>query len=68
MAMTKAKIGDHILFQRKDQIIEGIVEMVRDNSVIIEISKDAAKELGYENNRTVVNHSNYVVIKDIATA
>ncbi|MDE3841060.1 hypothetical protein C0966_17500 (plasmid) [Bacillus methanolicus] len=42
--------------------------MVRDNSVIIEISKDTAKELGYENNRTVVNHSNYVVIKDIATA
>ncbi|AIE58933.1 DUF2187 family protein [Bacillus methanolicus] len=66
MARTKAKIGDHILFQRKDQIIEGIVEIVRENSVIIEISQDAAQELGYETNKTVVKHSNYVVKKATA--
>ncbi|AIE60212.1 DUF2187 family protein [Bacillus methanolicus] len=64
----KAKIGDHILFLRKDQTFLGIVEIVRDNSVIVEISKEAAKELGYETNKTVVKHFNYVVIKDIATA
>lgn len=66
VARTNAKIGDHILFQRKDQIIEGIVEIVRENSVIIEISQDAAQELGYETNKTVVKHSNYVVKKATA--
>lgn len=68
MAKSKAKIGDHISFQRKESSFTGVVEIVRDNSVIIEISREAAQALDYETTKTVVKHSNYVVLKNSATA
>ncbi|WP_243356226.1 DUF2187 family protein [Bacillus litorisediminis] len=35
MTRNKAKIGDLISFQRKEITIEGVVEVVRENSVIV---------------------------------
>lgn len=62
------KIGDYIMFERKDKIIIGIVEIVRDNSVIVEIPKEAAMHLDYETNKTVVKHKNYTILKNSASA
>jgi uncharacterized protein YkvS len=68
MAKNNAKIGDRISFQRKNLSIEGEVEIVRDNSVIVRISENANKKLEYETAKTVVSHSNYVIIKPPVTA
>lgn len=68
MARTKVKIGDNVMFERKDKTIIGIVEIVRDNSVIVEIPKEAAIHLDYETNKTVVKHQNYTVLSNSATA
>ncbi|MEI2357868.1 DUF2187 family protein [Mesobacillus zeae] len=59
--MRKARNGDTIEFQRKKQVFEGLVEIERENSVIVSIKKEAAAELDYETNRTVVKHGNYTV-------
>ncbi|SES87635.1 hypothetical protein SAMN05216389_10313 [Oceanobacillus limi] len=58
---TTANIGDVILFDRKDNLYEGTVFLVRDNSVLVEISKESAKVLGYEMPNTVVRHGNYTI-------
>jgi uncharacterized protein YkvS len=63
MARKKAKIGDRISFQRNDLSIEGEVEIVRDNSVIVRISDNSNEKTEYETAKTVVSHSNYVIIK-----
>lgn len=68
MAKNKVKIGDRISFQRNELNLEGIVEIVRDNSVIAAISSDDAILLGYETAKTVIKHSNYIVLKESATA
>ncbi|MUK89693.1 DUF2187 domain-containing protein [Ornithinibacillus sp. L9] len=59
--MERAGVGDVILFDRKDNLCEGKVFLVRDNSVLVEISKEAAKILGYEMPNTVVRHGNYKI-------
>ncbi len=59
---TKAKIGDTIQFSRKGITVEGNVTMIRENSVLVEISLDSSKELNLENTRTIVNHSKYKVL------
>ncbi|MEK3992988.1 MULTISPECIES: DUF2187 family protein [Robertmurraya] len=63
MKKTKAKINDQIEFVREGYLLIGLVESVRDNSVIVEISYDDASKLNYVNNKTVVSHSNYIVIE-----
>lgn len=68
MAENKVKIGDRISFRRKEMNVEGIVEIVRDNSVIAAISSEDAILLDYETAKTVIKHSNYVVLKESATA
>jgi uncharacterized protein YkvS len=68
MAKNKAKIGDLISFQRKDLSIEGEVEIVRDNSVIVRISDNTNGKPEYETAKTVVRHSNYVIIKPSVSA
>lgn len=68
MAKNKAKIGDRISFQRKEMSIEGEVEIVRDNSVIVRISDNVNENLDFETAKTVVRHSNYVIIKPVASA
>ncbi|ALC90687.1 hypothetical protein AM500_13505 [Bacillus sp. FJAT-18017] len=67
MAKSKAKIGDRISFQRKDLSIEGEVEIVRDNSVIVKVSDEAKQIFDYETPRTVVKHSNYVILEPSLT-
>lgn len=59
---NEAKIGDMILFERNDHMYEGTVFLIRENSVLVDISKDAAEELGYEQPNTVVGHGKYTII------
>lgn len=58
----EARVGDVILFERNDQSYEGTVFLVRENSVLVDISKAASKELGYEKPNTVVGHGKYLII------
>ncbi|MFS0673169.1 DUF2187 family protein [Ornithinibacillus sp. 179-J 7C1 HS] len=57
-----ASIGDTVLFDRRNGQYEGKVFQVRENSVLVELSKDAAKILGYEMPNTVVRHGRYSII------
>lgn len=61
----QASVGDTIVFERKDMHFEGIVYLIRENSVLVDISKEAANLLDYETNRTVVAHGNYGVIAEV---
>lgn len=56
-----ATVGDIITFERNNHTYEGTVFIVRDNSVLVKISPQAAKMLGYEQPNTVVGHRNYIV-------
>lgn len=56
-----ANEGDVILFKRKEKTYKGKVFFVRNNSVLVEISNEAAESLGYEQPNTVVGHGNYIV-------
>ncbi len=60
--LTKVKVGDTITFNRKDRAHEGIVYKVKENSVLVEMSKDSQIYLGYENRNTVVSHINYTIL------
>lgn len=53
-----ANIGDEIISNKG---VKGKVEMVKENSVIIEILENLS-DREYVNNRTVVSHKNYVVV------
>ncbi len=53
-----AEIGDHILFKNG---IQGVVEKVNENSVIVNIAENKT-ELEFGGNRTVIAHKNYKVI------
>ncbi|MEN2767284.1 DUF2187 family protein [Ornithinibacillus xuwenensis] len=57
-----ANVGDTVLFDRKNNQYEGKVFQVRENSVLVELSKDAANILGYEMPNTVVRHGKYMII------
>ncbi|MCH6266579.1 DUF2187 family protein [Neobacillus citreus] len=56
--MATAKIGDNILFKREGKNYEGIVTVVRENSVIVEYGYNKAKD---EPISTIVNHKNYKI-------
>lgn len=58
---NKAEKGDVILFERKERLYQGTVYHVRDQSVVVEISTDAAEFLGYPRENTIVGHGNYLV-------
>ncbi|MBY0122823.1 DUF2187 family protein [Bacillus sp. S/N-304-OC-R1] len=58
----RANAGDIILFERKSNIYEGKVFLVRTNSVLVEISNKDAKALGYEQPNTVVRHGKYNLV------
>lgn len=60
--VKNAKVGDSIYFTRKKLTIFGTVQMVRDNSVIVEIGPLESVHLGIPGQSTVVAHKNYVVI------
>lgn len=59
--MKKAEVGNIIEFREG---LQGIVEKVNENSVIVDLSyMDNYRDLELEQ-RTVVNHKNYKVIKE----
>ena len=58
--MKKAAIGDVIEFKNG---LRGVVEKVKENSVIVNLTyMENYRELDLEE-RTVVNHKNYKIIK-----
>lgn len=61
--IIKAKVGDIILFERKERTHEGKVTKVQDNSVLVQIDDYSKAVLGYENNNTVVSHKNYTIFE-----
>ena len=61
-----AKVGDKISFIRKTFYITGVVENVRDNSVIVSISEENAFQQDYDTTKTVVKHSNYIILDKMA--
>lgn len=61
--MQKAKVGNVIEFKEG---LQGIVEKVNENSVIVDLTyMDNYRELELEE-KTVVNHKNYKIIKETA--
>lgn len=58
---SHAFIGDVVLFKRKDCFIEGTVVSYRTETVLVEVNSSIARNLGFANNITVVNHKNYEV-------
>ncbi|MED3574458.1 YkvS family protein [Cytobacillus praedii] len=59
--MKRAEVGNIIEFREG---LQGIVEKVNENSVIVDLSyMDNYRDLELEQ-RTVVNHKNYKVIKE----
>lgn len=58
----KASKGDIILFERNNRMYEGKVFLVRTKSVLVEITVEAAKTLGYEQPNTVVGHGKYCIL------
>lgn len=59
----RGNIGDQIRFVRRDLIIEGIIQMVKENVAIVEIGRSESLDLNLENELTVVAHKNYEVIQ-----
>jgi len=60
IAMKKAEVGNIIEFREG---LQGIVEKVNENSVIVDVTyMDNYRDLDLEQ-RTVVNHKNYTIIK-----
>lgn len=58
MKVKLADVGDHVVSMHG---IKGVVEKVKENSVIIEILENfSGRE--FLNNRTVIAHKNYVII------
>ncbi len=61
--MKKAQVGNVIEFREG---LQGIVEKVNENSVIVDLTyMDNYRDLELEQ-RTVINHKNYRVIKETA--
>ncbi|MDX8360332.1 MULTISPECIES: YkvS family protein [Bacillaceae] len=60
--MKKAEVGNIIEFRGG---LQGIVEKVNENSVIVDLTyMDNFNELELEHRRTVINHKNYKVIAE----
>ncbi|HEO8421567.1 TPA: DUF2187 family protein [Yersinia enterocolitica] len=62
MIKIRAKIDDVIIFLRANQEVTGVVTLVKENSVIVQLSSYDTNFLQYESNLTVVNHKNYTVL------
>lgn len=67
MRRIRASIGNQIIFKREGLNVLGYVVIVRENSVVVKINSDIAMKLKYENNLTIVNHSNYEIIVEKGT-
>ncbi|WP_047981125.1 DUF2187 family protein [Ornithinibacillus contaminans] len=64
-SLQTASIGDIVLFDRRENQYKGKVFQVRENSVLVELSKEAATTLGYEMPNTVVRHGKYMIISGV---
>lgn len=62
MKTAKAHIGDQIMSKNG---IKGIVTKVNENSVIIDILENNS-ELEFPNNKTVISHKHYELVKEKA--
>ena len=61
--LKKAEVGNVIEFKEG---LQGVVEKVNENSVIVDLSyMDNFRELELDQ-RTVINHKNYKIIKETA--
>ncbi|WML51840.1 DUF2187 family protein [Neobacillus sp. PS3-12] len=61
--MKKAEVGNVIEFREG---LQGIVEKVNENSVIVDLTyMDNYRDLELDQ-RTVINHKNYTVVKESA--
>lgn len=58
---TKAIIGEMVSFERQGRVFEGIVFKVNEKSVLVNIPEQSRLLLGYETNKTVVGHRNYLL-------
>jgi uncharacterized protein YkvS len=61
-AHKTVQVGDAVRFIRKGKTFVGKVITIRENSVIVEVSPKMGKQLGYDNNLTVVSHRNYFIV------
>ncbi len=62
-SLKKAQVGNVIEFREG---LQGIVEKVNENSVIVDLTyMDNYRDLELDQ-RTVINHKNYTVIKETA--
>ena len=64
-AIDKANKGDLIEFDRENQVLQGIVEIVRENSVMVDLTyNDNYKKLEEKHKKTIVAHHNYTIIAE----
>lgn len=57
-----AKDGDKVKFTRMGMTMIGIVQQVREASVIVRLDDEDAKSLRLETPLTVISHKNYEII------
>ena len=63
-SLKVAEVGDTIEFKRESIYAKGQVIQVNENSVIVEVKENLVSVLAIPNNRTVVNHKNYSILKN----
>ena len=63
---SKIQIGSRINFKRQDSEIEGIVVLLRENSVMVEIDPRIAETLDYSTEFTIVNYKNIRVLEQVS--
>lgn len=63
--LARVKKGYAIQFIRNELTISGVVDEVRDNTVIVQLDAQTQRVLDLSTNQTVVNHKNYQIISAI---
>jgi uncharacterized protein YkvS len=64
-AITVAKEGDIIEFERNNMILQGKVVSILENSVIVNLQyMPQFENLDLEHSKTVVAHRNYTIIEE----
>ncbi len=60
----QAQLTDIVEFTRKENTYRGRVIMLREKTVMVQfLDPQAHIELAYENNKTVVSHDNYKIVR-----
>ncbi|AQQ54257.1 DUF2187 family protein [Planococcus lenghuensis] len=57
------RIGEWIQFTRNGVEVPGTIFKILENSVIVEISPEDAKEIGAASNLTVISHKKYKIME-----